>query len=49
MIHIEPVSREAVCIAVPFTDQTGTGSRHFGLAPYFALTKRHVETVHILE
>lgn len=49
LIHIEPVSRETVRIAVPLTDQTGTVSRHFGLAPYFALTKRHVETGHILE
>ena len=34
---------------MPLTDQTGTVSRHFGLAPYFALTKRHIETGQILE
>jgi len=49
LIHMEPVSREAVRIAVPLTDQTGTVSRHFGLAPYFALTNRHVETGRALE
>lgn len=49
LIHIEPVAKAIVGIAVPLTDQTGTVSRHFGLAPYFALTKRHVETGHILE
>lgn len=49
LIHIEPVSRETVRIAVPLTDQTGTMSRHFWLAPYFALTKRHVKTGRILE
>lgn len=41
LIHMEPVSREVVRIAVPLTDQTGTVSRHFGLAPYFALTDKH--------
>lgn len=49
MIHIEPVSRETVRIAVPLSVQTGTVSRHFGLAPYFSMTKRHVETAQILE
>ncbi|MDH4079633.1 MAG: cation diffusion facilitator family transporter [Nitrospira sp.] len=44
MIHMEPVSRETVRIAVPLTDQTGTVSRHFGLAPYFALTDRQTST-----
>lgn len=41
LIHMEPVSREVVRIAVPLTDQTGTVGRHFGLAPYFALTDKH--------
>jgi predicted Fe-Mo cluster-binding NifX family protein len=49
LIHIEPVSRETVRITVPLTDQTGTVSQHFGLASYFALTKRQVDTGHILE
>lgn len=44
LIHMEPVSREAVRMAVPLTDQTGTVSRHFGLAPYFALTDRQTST-----
>ncbi len=49
LIHVEPVSKAVVRLAVPLADQAGTVSRHFGLAPYFALTKRHVETGHILE
>lgn len=49
LIHIEPVAKAIVGIAVPLTDQTGTVSRHFGLAPYFALTKKQVETGKILE
>jgi cation diffusion facilitator family transporter len=49
LIHIEPVAKAIVRIAVPLTDHTGAVSRHFGLAPYFALTKRHVETGQILE
>ncbi len=44
LIHMEPVSREVVRIAVPLTDQTGTVSRHFGLAPYFALTDKQTVT-----
>lgn len=49
LIHIEPVVKAIVHIAVPLTDQTGAVSRHFGLAPYFALTKRHIETGQLLE
>lgn len=48
LIHMEPVSREAVRIAVPLTDQTGTVSRHFGLAPYFALTDKQTATNDII-
>ncbi|MGE0643260.1 MAG: cation diffusion facilitator family transporter [Nitrospira sp.] len=48
LIHMEPVSREAVRIAVPLTDQTGTVSRHFGLAPYFALTDKQTVTNDII-
>ncbi len=44
LIHVEPVSKGVVRIAVPLTDQTGTVGRHFGLAPYFALTDRQVAT-----
>ena len=46
LIHVEPVSKVVVRIAVPLTDQTGAVSRHFGLAPYFALIDRHVATGH---
>lgn len=48
LIHMEPVSRNAIRIAVPLTDQTGMVSRHFGLAPYFALTDKHLATKEIL-
>jgi cation diffusion facilitator family transporter len=48
LIHVEPVSRAAVRIAVPLTDQTGTVSRHFGLAPYFALTDTRTATKEII-
>jgi predicted Fe-Mo cluster-binding NifX family protein len=33
-----------VRVAVPLTDQAGTISRHFGLAPYFALTDMQTAT-----
>jgi predicted Fe-Mo cluster-binding NifX family protein len=34
--------------AVPLTHQTGTVSRHFGLAPYFALTDKQAATGQML-
>jgi predicted Fe-Mo cluster-binding NifX family protein len=49
LIHIEPVAKAIVRIAVPLTDQTGGVSRHFGLAPYFAFMERHVATGQIVE
>lgn len=48
LIHIEPVSKAAVRIAVPLTDQTGLASQHFGLAPYFALVDKQKETGQII-
>lgn len=41
LIHVEPVSKAVRRIAVPLTDRTGTVGRHFGQAPYFALTDKH--------
>jgi predicted Fe-Mo cluster-binding NifX family protein len=46
LIHVEPASQTVVRIAVPLTDQAGTVSQHFGLAPYFALTDRQTATGH---
>lgn len=48
LIHMEPVSKMVVRLAVPLMDQTGTVSRHFGLAPYFALTDKHTTTKQII-
>jgi cation diffusion facilitator family transporter len=44
LIHVEPTSQPIMRIAVSLADQAGVISRHFGLAPYFALTDRHVAT-----
>jgi cation diffusion facilitator family transporter len=44
LIHVEPVAKSVVRIAVPLTDQSGAVSRHFGLAPYFALADRQTAT-----
>jgi len=44
LIHIEPISKAVIRIAVPLTVQTGTISRHFGLAPYVAVIDRQVAT-----
>jgi cation diffusion facilitator family transporter len=46
LIHVEPTSRTVMRIAVPLADQAGTISRHFGLAPYFAITDRQTATGH---
>jgi cation diffusion facilitator family transporter len=49
LIHIEPVGKAILRIAVPLADEAGTVSQHFGLAPYFAFTERHVATGQIVE
>lgn len=48
LIHVEPVPKAVVRIAVPLTDQAGTVSPHFGLGPYFALADRQTATGEIL-
>jgi predicted Fe-Mo cluster-binding NifX family protein len=48
LIHVEPTSQTVVRIAVPLVDQAGVVSRHFGLAPYFALTDKQAATGQIL-
>jgi cation diffusion facilitator family transporter len=48
LIRVEPASQTMMRIAVPLADQAGTVSRHFGLAPYFALADKQAATGQIV-